>query len=189
MQRARRRRDARRPVPLTYVYDPSSTSVNTKIQLLDDDRGRGQPEGDRQRRRHHARRGVDPAERYRFIEFFVPGIIAMAIMTSSPVERAQHERRAAPEGHPAQARDDADHARRLARLEHRVPAHPVGHLDGRDPAGQLRRVRRPAAHRHLAAAHRRGRGHRLRRHRHAAHPVREGGRKRVGGRPMPSCFR
>ena len=43
-----------------------------------------------------------------------------------PVERAQHERGAAPEGHPAQARHDADHARRLARVEHRLPAHPVG---------------------------------------------------------------
>ena len=70
------------PVPVDYVYDPSSTAVETKIQLLDaivaaaNQKATGSP----------------PAvtlvavsilsERYRFIEFFVPGIIAMAIMTS-----------------------------------------------------------------------------------------------------------
>jgi ABC-2 type transport system permease protein len=70
------------PVPLTYVHDPSSTAVETKIQLLDtlvaavNQKATGSP----------------PAitlvassilsKRYRFIEFFVPGIIAMAIMTS-----------------------------------------------------------------------------------------------------------
>jgi ABC-2 type transport system permease protein len=70
------------PVPLTYVHDPSSTAVETKIQLLEtlvaaaNQKATGSP----------------PAitlvaasilsKRYRFIEFFVPGIIAMAIMTS-----------------------------------------------------------------------------------------------------------
>ena len=70
------------PVPLTYVHDPSSTAVETKIQLLDtlvaaaNQKATGSP----------------PAitlvatsilsKRYRFIEFFVPGIIAMAIMTT-----------------------------------------------------------------------------------------------------------
>lgn len=70
-------------VVLTYVYDPSSTSVTTKLQCL-----------------HHIvatanqrMSGTLPfitlSERsilnatYRFIEFFVPGIIAMAVMTSS----------------------------------------------------------------------------------------------------------
>ena len=69
-------------VPLTYVYDPSSTSVTTKIQLLNmmvaeaNQKATGVPP-------HFE---LVPAsilpERYRFIEFFVPGIIAMAIMTS-----------------------------------------------------------------------------------------------------------
>jgi ABC-2 type transport system permease protein len=75
-------RDASVSVPLTYVHDPSSTSVNTKIQVLDaivsaiNQKVTGTP----------------PfitlvatsilSEQYRFIEFFVPGIIAMAIMTS-----------------------------------------------------------------------------------------------------------
>ena len=69
-------------VPLTYVYDPSSTSVNTKIQLLDmlvaaaNQKVTGTPPFLK----------LVPAsilpQRYRFIEFFVPGIIAMAIMTS-----------------------------------------------------------------------------------------------------------
>lgn len=69
-------------VALTYVFDPSSTSVNTKIQSLDrivaavNQKITGVPP-------HFT---LVPAsilpERYRFIDFFVPGIIAMAIMTS-----------------------------------------------------------------------------------------------------------
>jgi len=69
-------------VPLTYVYDPSSTSVNTKIQALDGVVAAANQQAT----------GLAPAlkltatsilpEQYRFIEFFVPGIIAMAIMTS-----------------------------------------------------------------------------------------------------------
>jgi ABC-2 type transport system permease protein len=69
-------------VPLTYIYDPSSTSVNTKIQLLDKLVAAA----------NQKLTGTVPfmelvpasilPERYRFIEFFVPGIIAMAIMTS-----------------------------------------------------------------------------------------------------------
>lgn len=70
------------PVPLDYVYDPSSTSVETKIQLLERMVAMANQKA----------AGAPPAialvavsilpERYRFIEFFVPGIIAMAIMTS-----------------------------------------------------------------------------------------------------------
>jgi len=75
-------RGAAAPVPLTYVYDPSSTSVTTKIHLLDtivagvNQKLTGAPA--------HFKlvaASILP-ERYRFIEFFVPGIIAMAIMTS-----------------------------------------------------------------------------------------------------------
>jgi len=70
------------PVPLTYVHDPSSTAVETKIQLLDTIVAAANQKAT----------GSPPAltlvaesilsKRYRFIEFFVPGIIAMAIMTS-----------------------------------------------------------------------------------------------------------
>ena len=70
------------PVPLNYVFDPSSTAVNTKIQLLDgivaaaNQKATGQPPA-----LQLAAISILP-ERYRFIDFFVPGIIAMAIMTS-----------------------------------------------------------------------------------------------------------
>jgi ABC-2 type transport system permease protein len=70
------------PVQLTYVYDPSSTSVNTKIQLLEgivaaaNQKATGSPPALKL-----VALSILP-ERYRFIEFFVPGIIAMAIMTS-----------------------------------------------------------------------------------------------------------
>ncbi len=70
-------------VPLTYIFDPSSTSVNTKIQLLNmmvaaaNQQASGSP----------PMFNLIPtsilSDRYRFIDFFVPGIIAMAIMTSA----------------------------------------------------------------------------------------------------------
>ncbi len=75
--------DNKASVAVTYVYDPSSTSVPKKIALLDAVVAAANQEIS----------GTPPfittiqksilAERYRFIEFFVPGIIAMAIMTSS----------------------------------------------------------------------------------------------------------
>jgi ABC-2 type transport system permease protein len=70
------------PVPVTYVYDPSSTAVQSKIQLLDtmvaaaNQKATGSPPAIKL-----VATSILP-KRYRFIEFFVPGIIAMAIMTS-----------------------------------------------------------------------------------------------------------
>jgi ABC-2 type transport system permease protein len=69
-------------VTLNYIVDPSSTAVNTKIQLLDgivaaaNQKATGQAPAIKL-----AAMSILP-ERYRFIDFFVPGIIAMAIMTS-----------------------------------------------------------------------------------------------------------
>ncbi|MBS0198667.1 MAG: ABC transporter permease [Planctomycetes bacterium] len=68
---------------LTYVYDPSSTSVATKIQYL------ASTVDAVNHRMTGSRPFITLAERsiltksYRFVEFFVPGIIAMAVMTSS----------------------------------------------------------------------------------------------------------
>ena len=70
-------------VTITYIYDPSSTSVDTKMQILNsvfaeiNQRMSGKPPF------------IMPAEtsilsrKYRFIDFFVPGIIAMTVMTAS----------------------------------------------------------------------------------------------------------
>jgi len=70
-------------VTITYIYDPSSTSVDTKIQILNsvfaeiNQQMSGKPPF------------ITPAkvsilsENYRFIDFFVPGIIAMTVMTAS----------------------------------------------------------------------------------------------------------
>jgi ABC-2 type transport system permease protein len=70
-------------VPLTYIHDPSSTSVEIKIQALDAIVAA----------MNQKMTGAPPfitlaaksilSEQYRFIEFFAPGIIAMAIMTSA----------------------------------------------------------------------------------------------------------
>jgi ABC-2 type transport system permease protein len=67
---------------LTYVYDPSSTAVTTKIQFLSSIVAAA----------NQTMSGTRPFmtlaeqsilhKQYRFIEFFVPGIIAMAVMTS-----------------------------------------------------------------------------------------------------------
>jgi ABC-2 type transport system permease protein len=77
------RRDLGASVTLTYVYDPSSTSVSTKMQILNsvfaeiNQRMSGKPPF------------ITPVEasilnnQYRFIDFFVPGIIAMTVMTAS----------------------------------------------------------------------------------------------------------
>ena len=70
-------------VTITYIYDPSSTSVDTKMQILNsvfaeiNQQMSGKPPF------------ITPAkvsilrENYRFIDFFDPGIIAMTVMTAS----------------------------------------------------------------------------------------------------------
>jgi ABC-2 type transport system permease protein len=76
--------DDRHPfVTLTYVYDPSSSSVVTKMQILNmvfatmNQRLSSMPSFIRTAEVSiHTRK-------YRFIEFFIPGIIAMAVMTES----------------------------------------------------------------------------------------------------------
>lgn len=70
-------------VILTYIYDPSSTSMTTKLQFLNSMVAAV----------NQKMSGTPPfitlaeqsilSKKYRFIEFFVPGIIAMAVMTSS----------------------------------------------------------------------------------------------------------
>lgn len=69
-------------VALSYIYDPSSTSVTTKLQLLEsfvaatNQRMSGTPPFLTMTKQSILNK------QYRFIEFFVPGIIAMAVMTS-----------------------------------------------------------------------------------------------------------
>jgi ABC-2 type transport system permease protein len=70
-------------VTITYIYDPSSSSVATKMEILN-----GVLAGV-----NREMSGMPPfmksvaksiiAKKYRFIEFFIPGIIAMAVMTLS----------------------------------------------------------------------------------------------------------
>jgi ABC-2 type transport system permease protein len=70
-------------VTLTYIYDPSSTSVSTKMQILNsvfaviNQEMSGKPSFIRT-----AETSI-LTKKYRFIEFFIPGIIAMAVMTAS----------------------------------------------------------------------------------------------------------
>ena len=76
------KRDTTAWVPLTYIYDPSSTSVGTKLRLLE----KMMAAANQRYSGSTAFITLIPASilarQYRFIEFFVPGIIAMAIMTS-----------------------------------------------------------------------------------------------------------
>jgi ABC-2 type transport system permease protein len=77
------RNDLNASVTLTYIYDPSSTSVSTKMQILNsvfagiNQRMSGEPPFIRS-----AETSI-LTKKYRFIEFFIPGIIAMAVMTAS----------------------------------------------------------------------------------------------------------
>lgn len=70
-------------ITLTYVYDPSSTSLATKLQCLNtivaatNQRMAGSPPFITLSAQSILK------TTYRFIDFFVPGIIAMAVMTSS----------------------------------------------------------------------------------------------------------
>jgi len=70
-------------VTITYIYDPSSSSVSVKMQILNAvfayvNQGlSGKPPFIRT-----AETSI-LTKKYRFIEFFVPGIIAMAVMTLS----------------------------------------------------------------------------------------------------------
>ena len=75
--------DFQASVTVTYIYDPSSSSVSTKMDILN-----GVLAGVNQELY-----GMPPfiksvtksilTRKYRFIEFFIPGIIAMAVMTAS----------------------------------------------------------------------------------------------------------
>lgn len=70
-------------VTITYVYDPSSSSVQTKMQILNSVlAGINQGLAGRQPFLRSAEKSI-LTKKYRFIEFFVPGIIAMSIMTMS----------------------------------------------------------------------------------------------------------
>jgi ABC-2 type transport system permease protein len=75
--------DFQASVTVTYIYDPSSSSVSTKMDILN-----GVLAGVNQELS-----GMPPliksvtksilTRKYRFIEYFIPGIIAMAVMTLS----------------------------------------------------------------------------------------------------------
>jgi ABC-2 type transport system permease protein len=70
-------------VTITYIYDPGSTSATTKMQILSSALAVVNQETS----------GMPPfivtadvsmiTKKYRFIEFFIPGVIAMAVMTAS----------------------------------------------------------------------------------------------------------
>jgi ABC-2 type transport system permease protein len=76
-------RDPNASVTVTYIYDASASSTSTKIQILQSgfavvNQGMsGQPPFIRTAETSML------TKKYRFIEFFVPGIIAMSVMTSS----------------------------------------------------------------------------------------------------------
>ncbi len=68
---------------ITYIYDPSSASVLTKIEILNAVlAGINQELSGRPRFIKSVEKSI-LAKKYRFIEFFIPGIIAMAVMTLS----------------------------------------------------------------------------------------------------------
>ena len=75
--------DFQASVTITYIYDPSSSSVSTKMQILNsvfagiNQELSGMPPFIKSVKKSIL------TKKYRFIEFFVPGIIAMAVMTLS----------------------------------------------------------------------------------------------------------
>ncbi len=77
------RKDPKAFVTITYIYDPSSSSVLTKIQILNAVlAGINQKLSGKSPVIRSAETSI-LTRKYRFIEFFVPGIIAMAVMSLS----------------------------------------------------------------------------------------------------------
>ena len=132
--------DPNASVTITYIYDPSSSSVPTKMQILNAvfaeiNQGlSGKPPFIRS-----AETSI-LTKKYRFIEFFIPGIIAMAVMTLSLFGTVNSEHGTAAEGHHQEAIHHAHHPYRLDTVEHPVPVHTRGHIHDCDAAGELRRV-------------------------------------------------
>jgi ABC-2 type transport system permease protein len=70
-------------VTITFIYDPSSSSVPVKMQILNAVfAGINQKMSGKQPVIRSAEKSI-LTRKYRFIEFFVPGIIAMSVMTLS----------------------------------------------------------------------------------------------------------
>ena len=127
-------------VTLTEIHDPSSFGVTTKMQVLNmvlagiNQKMSGKPPF------------IKSAEtsiltkKYRFIEFFVPGIIAMAVMTVEPVRCGERECGTPAEGRHQEAVHHPHHPYRLDPVERPVPVHPRGSVHDCDVAGELRRV-------------------------------------------------
>jgi ABC-2 type transport system permease protein len=75
--------DADASVTLTQIHDPSSFGVTTKLQVLNTVLAGINQEMSGQAPFIRSEEVSMLAKKYRFIEFFVPGIIAMAAMTAS----------------------------------------------------------------------------------------------------------
>jgi len=70
-------------VTIRYIYDPSSSSVSTKMQILNSVFGVINQEVTGTRPFIRTAETSILTKKYRFIEFFIPGIIAMAVMTAT----------------------------------------------------------------------------------------------------------
>jgi len=70
-------------VTITYVYDPSSSSVATKMQILNMVFAKMNQGLSAKPSFVRTAEVSIHTKKYRFIEFFIPGIIAMAVMTAS----------------------------------------------------------------------------------------------------------
>ncbi len=76
-------RDYKTSVNITYIYDPSSSSVSTKMEILNGVLAGINLEMSRMPPFIRAVEKSLLTKKYQFIEFFIPGIIAMAVMTLS----------------------------------------------------------------------------------------------------------
>ena len=75
--------DSNASVTITYIYDPSSSSVSMKMQILNSVLAEI---NQKMSGKHPFIRSAETSiltKKYRFIDFFIPGIIAMAVMTLS----------------------------------------------------------------------------------------------------------
>ncbi len=132
--------DPNASVTLTYIYDPSSTSVSMKMQILNsvfagiNQKMSGKPPFIR------IGRDIDTHQEVPVHRVLHPRHHRDGGDDSEPVRHGEREHGAAAEGCHQEAIHHAHHPHRLDPVEHPVPVHTRGHIHDCDAAGELRRV-------------------------------------------------
>ena len=132
--------DPNASVTITYIYDPSSSSVSTKMQILNSVFAGINQEDVREAAVHPVGRDIDTHQEVPVHRVLHPRHHRDVGDDVEPVRHGELEHGAAAEGRHQEAIHHAHHPYRLDTVEHPVPVHTRGHIHDCDAAGELRRV-------------------------------------------------